>query len=180
MAVPASHADDVVTLIEAGVARTAERLPQLPVQEVVLLKLIRHAAGHIQDQLRARLRAHDLNETEFQTLMALFSSPSGMATPSTLCDSAHESRTNMTRILDGLVERRLIVRTPCAHDRRRIDVRLSPQGERTVLRLLPDMFPTIDALFAPLSGRDRTTLRRLLTRLVRQLHRMEASETASP
>ena len=43
-------------------------------------------------------------------------------------------------------------------------------------QLLPEMFPTLHALFAPLSARDRTTLRRLLARLVQQLDHMDASE----
>lgn len=171
-----SDSNATLALIEGGVARTAARLPGLPAEQVMLLKLIRHVAGRIHARLTERLRAHGLNESDFQTLMALFSSPSGVATPGALCQSAHETRTNMTRITDGLVARGLLLRTPCPQDRRRVELRLSPQGEALVGQLLPEMFPTLHALFAPLSARDRTTLRRLLARLVQQLDHMDASE----
>lgn len=166
--------------IEEGVARTAARMPGMPAEPVALLKLIRHVAGRIHARLTARLRAHGLNESDFQTLMALFSSDAGVATPGELCQYAHESRTNMTRITDGLVARGLVLRSPSAADRRRIELRLSARGEQLVRRLLPQMFPSIDALFAPLSARDRVTLRRLLARLALQLEQMDATEEGVP
>ena len=167
---------DAVASIEEGVARTASRLPGVPVEQVVLLKLVRHVAGEMHARLTARLRQHDLNESDFQTLMAMFSSAAGNTTPGELCHYAHESRTNMTRITDGLVARGLVLRAPSAADRRRIELRLSARGERLVRGMLPQMFPSLEALFAPLSARDRASLRRLLARLALQLQLMDPPE----
>lgn len=169
-------AADVLASIEEGVSRTAARLPGVPVEQVVLLKLVRHVAGEMHARLTERLRRHGLNESDFQTLMAMFSSQGGTTTPGELCHYAHESRTNMTRITDGLVTRGLVLRAPSAADRRRIELRLSARGERLVRGLLPQLFPSLEALFAPLSARDRSTLRRLLSRLALQLQYMPPVE----
>jgi MarR family transcriptional repressor of emrRAB len=169
-------APDVLASIEEGVSRTASRLPGVPVEQVVLLKLVRHVAGEMHARLTAQLRRDGLNESDFQTLMALFSSQAGTSTPGELCHYAHESRTNMTRITDGLVARGLVLRAPSAADRRRIELRLSARGERVVRGLLPRLFPSLEALFAPLSARDRASLRRLLAQLALQLQLMETPE----
>ncbi len=167
---------EAVASIEEGVSRTASRLPGVPAEQVVLLKLVRHVAGEMRARLTSRLREHGLNESDFQTLMAMFSSAAGSTTPGELCHYAHESRTNMTRITDGLVARGLVLRAPSAADRRRVELRLSARGDRLVRALLPQLFPSLEALFAPLSARDRSALRRLLGQLALQLQAMQPPE----
>jgi MarR family transcriptional regulator, negative regulator of the multidrug operon emrRAB len=71
-----------------------------------------------------------------------------VANPSELCARASQSPANMSRISDALVSRDLITRVLSAHDRRRMVLRITEQGEELVRRLLPIMFVPLRTLFA--------------------------------
>ncbi len=158
--------------IEAGVQRVAARIPGVPEQDVVLLRLLKHLNAAFSTNLAGLLKPQDLGESDFQTLMMLFSSPDGRAHPSQLCHFARQSPTNMTRICDGLVERGLLTRMASLADRRRIDLRISKRGERLVEQVLPSIYPQIEQAFAPLSKTEKRALHGLLARLASQVESM--------
>jgi MarR family transcriptional repressor of emrRAB len=98
--------------------------------------------------LEQQIRPFGLAEAEFRVLTTLFSQPDGVAHPSDLCSRAAQSPANMSRICDALVSRGLITRVLSAHDRRRMVLRITEQGEDLVRRLLPVMFVPLRRLFA--------------------------------
>jgi MarR family transcriptional repressor of emrRAB len=169
---PASAKSAALSAIEAGVHRVATRIPGVPEQDVVLLRLLKHLNGAFSLNLGALLKTHDLGESDFQTLMMLFSSPDGRAHPSQLCHFARQSPTNMTRICDGLVQRGLLTRMASLEDRRRIDLRISKRGERLVEQVLPSIYPQIEQAFSPLSKIEKRVLHGLLARLAAQVETM--------
>ena len=166
---PAAAKPAALAAIEAGVHRVAIRIPGVPEQDVVLLRLLKHLNAAFSSNLTALLKPHDLGESDFQTLMLLFSSPDGRAHPSQLCHFARQSPTNMTRICDGLVERGLLTRMASLEDRRRIDLRISKRGERLVEHVLPSIYPQIEQTFSPLSKTEKRVLHGLLARLAAQV-----------
>ena len=169
---PAVPKPTALAAIEAGVHRVAARIPGVPEQDVVLLRLLKHVTGAFSANLGALLKPHALGESDFQTLMMLFSSPDGRAHPSQLCHFARQSPTNMTRICDGLVERGLLTRMASLADRRRIDLRISKRGERLVEQVLPSIYPQIEQAFASLSKTEKRALHGLLARLATQVESM--------
>jgi MarR family transcriptional repressor of emrRAB len=169
---PTSANSAALSAIEAGVHRVAARIPGVPEQDVVLLRLLKHLNGAFSLNLGALLKAHDLGESDFQTLMMLFSSPDGRAHPSQLCHFARQSPTNMTRICDGLVKRGLLTRMASLEDRRRIDLRISKRGEHLVEQVLPSIYPQIEQAFSPLSKTEKRSLHGLLARLAAQVESM--------
>jgi len=144
--------------IEAAVQRTASRCPDVAVTETVALRLLVMLGREISALLEQTLRPHGLNETEFRTLMMLFSQPDGVAHPGELCASAAQSPANMTRVSDGLCERGLITRVACEHDRRRAILRITPAGEALARELLPHTEALTRSLFEPVSAADRQSL----------------------
>jgi len=81
--------------------------------------------------VRKHMRSHrteGLSVPQFRTLMALGSSP-----PMTLCAVAEflgASAPTTSRIVSKLVNKGLVTRRECARDRRQVDLRLTPRGQR--------------------------------------------------
>jgi MarR family transcriptional regulator, negative regulator of the multidrug operon emrRAB len=96
----------------------------------------------------------------------LFSQPDGVAHPSDLCARAAQSPANMSRISDALVRRDLITRVLSVHDRRRMVLRITEQGEDLVRGLLPKLFVPLRGMLAEFSESEQ----RLLISQLKRLH----------
>ncbi len=152
--------------MQSAVQRVAERIPDVPVDDVIVLKLLNIAGVHLDDVEEQWLKPHPLSRSEFRTLMMLFSSPGQQSHPSELCQWAAQKPTNMTRIIDSLLNRGLVTRRPSETDRRRIILQVTPEGDRMVRELLPRLRPELQSLFRNFSPSDLRQLRMLLEKLL--------------
>jgi MarR family transcriptional regulator, negative regulator of the multidrug operon emrRAB len=134
--------------LETNLRALAARMPDLPLTEVLLCRLMLHMGREMAAMLEQQIRPFGLAEAEFRVLTTLFSQPDGVAHPSDLCARAGQSPANMSRISDALVSRDLITRVLSVHDRRRMVLRITEQGEDLVRQLLPKMFVPLRGLFA--------------------------------
>lgn len=158
-----------IASMKAGVSRVAEHHPGMPVDEVVLMRLAHMAGTAVEWSIEDWLKPHDFNGSEFRALMMLFSSPGHQASPSELCMWATQKPTNMTRIVDSLLARGLVTRTPSEEDRRRVILRVTPSGKRLVRQLLPRLMPHVDVMFRGFSERERQQFGKLLEKLLHNL-----------
>jgi len=126
-------------LMEANLQNLKQRMPDLPVSGILLCRLLLHIGREMAARFEHQLRPYGLAEAEFRVLTTLFSQPDGVAHPSDLCVRASQSPANMSRISDALVERGLITRVSSVHDRRRIELRITEEGEKFVRELLPKL-----------------------------------------
>jgi DNA-binding MarR family transcriptional regulator len=137
--------DSQFDLLEANLRALSARVPDMPLNEILLCRLLLHMGRDVAGKFDQKLRPFGLAEAEFRVLTTLFSQPDGVAHPGDLCSRAAQSPANMSRICDALVGRDLITRVLSDQDRRRMVLRITPQGEEFVRQLLPKMF-------APLRG----------------------------
>ncbi len=151
--------------MDAGIARVSEIMPDTPIREVTLTRLLRFVGDSLGDELERRLKPYNLNDSDFRTLMMIYSSPDGRASPGELCEFAQQGATNMTRIANALVKAGLITRAPGVEDRRRVLLSITPAGRRFVKKMLPPMFPRVREAFASFSDTDKRTFERLLRKL---------------
>src|ERR1700678_1092830 len=135
-------------MLEANLEELSARIPDLPITGMLLCRLIQHLGREMTAMLEQKIRPFGLAEAEFRVLTTLFSQPDGVAHPSDLCARAGQSPANMSRISDALVSRDLITRVLSVHDRRRMVLRITEQGEELVRQLLPKMFVPLRGLFA--------------------------------
>jgi MarR family transcriptional regulator, negative regulator of the multidrug operon emrRAB len=154
-----------VDALYEGVDRVADRIPQLPKSEVFLVRLLMLTAGALLREFESKLKPHGMNDSDFRTLMMLYSAEDGSATPGQLCVLAEQKPTNMTRIANALAQRDLISRSHATHDRRQVLLRITPAGRRFVNKLLPPMFPPLVESFACFSDTERKTFEKLLKKL---------------
>ena len=151
--------------MDEGIGRVKEIFPDLPVQEVILTRLLLLVGGTLLSELERNIKPYGLNDSDFRTLMMIYSSPTGSATPSELCEYAQQGPTNMTRIANALVKAGLVTRAPSAEDRRRIVLSITAAGKRLVRKILPPLFPHVHGAFAALNASDKRTLDRLLRQI---------------
>jgi MarR family transcriptional regulator, negative regulator of the multidrug operon emrRAB len=167
---------DRIDIIERNVKRTAKLLPGLPVTEALLSRVImllgRVMAAHVDEVISP----YQLTDTEFRTLLALFSAGDGVACARDLCAGLAQSPASITRIGDSLVARKLITRVLSDEDRRRMDIKITPQGAALVREVLPRMFDYTRDLYQDFSKAEKT---RLLADLKRLYARVTRDESAS-
>lgn len=148
----------IVEQIDSAVKRVSAIVPGAPKEEIRLVRLIHSVAAEMSANFDNMLRPHGLNETDFRTLMQLFCSPEGQAHPSDLSQLATQSRTNMTRIVDSLVERGWVTRYASDVDRRRIVLAITQEGQVLVRQLLPQFHPKLRLLLSILSDEEKQTM----------------------
>ena len=160
---------DRIATIEQGIRRTAQRLPGLPETEALLNRVIiltgRVLAAHVDEVISP----YQLTDIEFRVLLSLFSHADGTAGPSDLCAGLAQSPATMTRIGDVLVARNLVTRVLNDQDRRRMDIRITPQGEALVREVLPRMFDYTRGLYKDFSENEKTRLLAGLKKLFARL-----------
>jgi MarR family transcriptional repressor of emrRAB len=169
-----------IQMIEASLLRVSARLPDMPVDTILLMRLVQFLAHDLATMLEQHLRPFGLGEGEFRVLMALFSQPDGVAHPSDLCSKASQSPANMSRISDSLFSRELITRVPSAQDRRRMVLSITAKGEELVRSLLPTMFAQLREIFIGFSAEEQKQLIAQLKRLSASLDAVMAPVIAEP
>ena len=161
-----------IKMLDEGVTGVRKLVPEVP-RGVELCRVLVLISERLQAELEHKLRPHKLNDSEFRTLITLFSRPDGTSTPGEVCLFTSLGVTNMTRIANALVKRGLITRGPSADDRRRVVMQITPAGRRFVQKMLPTMFPRLKLIFEGFSKADRDDLNRLLRKLAHNLDQLE-------
>ncbi|HTP40501.1 MAG TPA: MarR family transcriptional regulator [Steroidobacteraceae bacterium] len=134
--------------IDAGINRVAAKTDGvLPVESAMLFRTLILLGRELTQVLEGAIRPFGLNETEYRVLMILFSQPDGMGHPTELCAGAAQSPANMTRLIDSLVARRLVGRSPGVEDRRRTALQITPAGDALVRQVLPHLANTLRNVF---------------------------------
>jgi MarR family transcriptional repressor of emrRAB len=151
--------------LEANLERLRARMPDLPTSSILLSRLLQHVGRGMASMLEIEIRPFGLSEPEFRVLTTLFSQPEGCAHPSDLCAKTSQSPANMSRISDALVGRDLITRLSSLHDRRKMVLRITEQGEDLVRRLLPTMYQPLLEIFKDFSEDQQLQLMEQLKRL---------------
>jgi MarR family transcriptional regulator, negative regulator of the multidrug operon emrRAB len=175
-----NNGDSQFDKLEANLRALSGRMPDLPFTEILLCRLLLHIGREMAAAFEQKIRPFGLAEAEFRVLTTLFSQPEGAAHPSDLCARAAQSPANMSRICDELASRNLITRVPSAHDRRRMVLRITEEGEDLVRRLLPKMFVSLRGMLAQFPESEQQQLVSQLKRLHANLEQAEKQVLPEP
>jgi len=166
--------------LEANLIGLSGRVPDVPLNEILLCRLVVHLGRDMTAAFEQRIRPFGLAEAEFRVLTTLFSQPEGVAHPGDLCCRAAQSPANMSPICDALVSRDLITRVLSAQDRRRMVLRITEQGEDLVRQLLPKMFAPLRGLLDGFSEAEQRQLIEQLKRLYLTLEQASHHDAPKP
>jgi DNA-binding MarR family transcriptional regulator len=171
-----NNSESQFDLLEANFEGLSARVADLPITGMLLCRLIQHLGREMTAMLEQRIRPFGLAEAEFRVLATLFSQPDGVAHPSDLCARALQSPANMSRISDALVTRDLITRVLSVHDRRRMVLRITEQGEQLVRLLLPKLSMPLRGLLVEFPEAEQRQLIAKLKLLGMKLGEMASQE----
>ena len=165
-------------LVEANLQNLSTRVADVPATGILLCRLLMHVGRELATMFEQQIRPFGLAEAEFRVLTTLFSQPEGAAHPSDLGVRASQSPANISRISDALVDRGLITRVLCVHDRRRMVLRITEQGEEFVRQLLPNLFAPLRELLKDFPDAEQRDFNAQLKRLGMALDRATAPDVA--
>jgi MarR family transcriptional regulator, negative regulator of the multidrug operon emrRAB len=167
-----------IELIEANLENLKQRMPDLPVSGILLCRLVLHIGREMAARFEQQIKPFGLAEAEFRVLTTLFSQPEGVAHPSDLCARASQSPANMSRISDALVARGLITRVSSVHDRRRMVLRITEEGEEFVRQLLPKLHLPLRRMLKDFPEVEQRQLAAQLKRLAAELEQLNTPPVA--
>jgi len=164
--------------VENNLRKLGTRLPQMPVNESLILRaaiILGRDANALLDRL---LKPAGLAEGEFRLLMSLLAH-GGNACAGDLCAALAQSPANLTRIADSLVERGYVSRDPDVADRRRMMLALRPEGERLLQEMLPGVCREVTALFAGFTGTDKQQMLQFFKQLLAGIDALGVRDAAA-
>lgn len=124
-------------------------------------------------QQRLKQAGHDLAAEEWALLMVLWrDGPTGMTD---LAAKTLRDRTTVTRLVDRLVGKGLVVRQSSARDRRQVVVSVSAQGRAIEASVLRAMVPLIKDANQGIADNDLKTAVQVLKKMARNLSLPEDS-----
>ena len=133
--------------------------------DVAIYILMRSCNVMMTERLGNLLAPHGLTSLGYITMMALYSRPENLANPSELSEATGETRGNMTRICDELVDKGWMRRVPNAEDRRRVDLSLSDTGMALLNELAPQLRQNADDFYErTFTKTEKVSLQQLLTK----------------
>lgn len=131
----------------------------------------------VHDGLTARLGGGRTPTSE--VLIRLARSPDRSLRMTDLAAQVTMSASGLSRAVDRLVAAGSIERVSCAHDRRVVHARLTPQGLAEIEAILPEHVHDLEVAFSVLSPAERRQLEALLRKLRLQVN-PEAVQASSP
>ena len=157
---------DKLAAVDVSTPAMARALPDLPMAETVMVRLMRISTASLGQYFEPVFREIGLTENTFHILCLLMSAPEGRASPSELSELVGTSRANMTRLLDELDNTGHIRRQTVQSDGRRIIVAITDSGRAAALQTAPRLEPALRHAFADLDEGEMAQLAMLLRKAI--------------
>jgi MarR family transcriptional repressor of emrRAB len=149
----------------AAAERAHQRATGGGLGDIAVYILMRTCNIMMSERASRLLEPHGLTAMAYITMMSLYSRPENLANPSELSEVTGETRGNMTRICDDLVDKGWMRRVPNAEDRRRVDLSLTDAGMALLNSVAPQMRANADAFYdRAFTKAEKATLQQLLTK----------------
>ena len=123
--------------LDSRLERILAGKPRQMVDAVAASRLLLHAAALLEQRVNQALAPFELLMKEYLALNLLADAVHEPLRPSSLSVSLDATRTQVTRLLDGLERRGLVVRSADALDRRSLKLRLTEAGAQMLERSVP-------------------------------------------
>ena len=138
-------------------------LAHLP--DIEINVLTRHSSGLMTELIGRSLQPARLSCVCYLALVYLYGNPGNCANPSEISLAIGDTRTNMTRICDALVQRGLVHRVANSQDRRRVDLSLTAEGIALLHEVMPLVRQRVEQVMSAFSVDEKTHLLNLMARL---------------
>lgn len=117
------------------------------------------------DLLSEMLAPYDLSPAKYNLLAVLYSTPEHRHRMCEISEHMSVTRTNITKLVDGLERDGLVRRTSLPGDRRVVITKLTPRGKALMEELLPKHYANVGRLLAGMSEAECRQLTHLTLKL---------------
>lgn len=173
------NTSDRLRAVDASIPGWKAGVPDLPLQDVLLMRLLRVASLGITACIDPVLRPAGLTESSYHTLIIIMAAGEDGTTPGCLCVQVGQAAANMTRILDLLRSEKLVAIKVDARDARRKRIVVTPSGRRLVTAYAAKLAPAITTALGGISAADKRAFERLLRAVVASMDATERMVGAS-
>ena len=126
---------------------------------------ILYTANWIRDLQNSYLKEHGLLMQHYNALRVIKGCHPNPVCPGGIKEVLLDKSNDVTRLLDKLVEKGLIKRTVCSDNRRKVDVMITPKGQKFLDKVQADMAEVKSGIKKRLSDKEARQLSSLLDSL---------------
>ena len=129
-----------------------------------ILEIIK--TGHwVTDEVTKSLKKYGITEPQYNVLRILRGSKGKPVTVGEILEGMVQRSSNITRIVDKLVDKKLVNRTERATNRRKMDISITATGLKTLKKLDKEVHAFHKPYFDKLSSKELTQLKVLIQKL---------------
>ena len=122
--------------------------------------------GHwITDQVGIELKDFEISEPQYNVLRILKGRNGKPIAVQEILDRMVQRTSNVTRIVDKLIEKDLVKRHECPSNRRKMDITITDRGEALLIQLDKKVYEFHSPMVANLTNEEAQTLTRLIIKL---------------
>ncbi len=158
---------------EQRIERFSAAHPDAPRELILASRLLLRTARLLRDHINRTLAPFDLDMSQYLVLSMLAVDEGQPSMPSELGATIDATRTQMTRLLDGLEARALVRRQASAQDRRTQELTLTAAGRRLLERASPLVHAAYAEAWAPVGESGLAASARVLNRLHHSLQALQ-------
>lgn len=118
----------------------------------------------LMERIKAHFKEYDITPQQYNILRILRGSNPSPLTVLDLKERMLDKNCDASRIIERLGTKTLVKKKPCAADKRRVDISITPKGLK-LLEALDIYNERLDAMMQTLTENDATELNRLLDKL---------------
>lgn len=159
---------------QSRIARICAQHPEAPQQLILLSRSLLLTGHQIQQVIASALAPCDLSYAQYLAMAMLYAEERGELNPSELASSLNMTPTQVTRLIDSLVDIGWVSRQLDANDRRRLRLALTSSGLDKLLAAMPLVHQAYQAIWQPYSSDDTGRFGEMLEQLYRQTYDMLA------
>jgi len=148
--------------------------PDAPRDLILASRLLLRTARLLRHHIERALAPHALDLSQYLVISMLAIDADEPTMPSELGMTIDATRTQMTRLIDGLEARGLVRRQPSAHDRRSLELSLTPAALDLLTRAAPAVHQAYADAWAPLGTQGLAAATRDLATMHQHLVALEA------
>jgi DNA-binding MarR family transcriptional regulator len=138
--------------------------------------LTKRAHSLMLDAVEPMLARHGLTYAQYIILMLL--KDSAALNPKDICLQFRHDSGALTRVIDQLAERGLLVRLRSDVDRRKVELQLTTAGRKIIEAMVPSILEMLNLALEDFSAAEVQELTRLLTKLNTRLQTMVEAESS--
>ena len=136
---------------------------QIPIKSRTIIHLIL-ISNKINEQMTKALKPYEVSLQQFNVLRILRGQRGTPANLSTLNERMISKMSNTTRLVDKLLQKGYVQRTVCESNRRKVDITITPVGEKVLVHMDKVVKDTENQLVKKFSKEELEKLNHLLNK----------------